>query len=119
MGIALVLLLATPVAASADPITPGYQPGRSQRKSVPPRWGTPGPDRLGGSSADHCSGKEQRGTRNLLHYLDPLEAVGRLGARLILQQALEDEVSEPRAGAHVRPTTATSSSRSRISVKPT
>ena len=25
---------------------------------------------------------------------DPIEAIGRLGARLILQQALEDEVSE-------------------------
>lgn len=70
MGIALVVLLATPVAASADHITPGYQPGEVNGKTIPPRWGTPGPDRLGGSSADHCSGKAQRGTENLLRYLE-------------------------------------------------
>ncbi len=28
------------------------------------------------------------------HEQDPVEAIGRLGARLILQQALEDEVTE-------------------------
>lgn len=70
MAIALLLFLTAPVAASADHITPGYQPAEVSGKTVPPRWGTPGPDRLGGSSADHCSGKEQAGTRNLLRYLE-------------------------------------------------
>jgi hypothetical protein len=70
MAIALLLFLAAPVAANADHITPGYQPAEVNGKTVPPRWGTPGPDRLGGSSADHCSGKEQAGTRNLLRYLE-------------------------------------------------
>lgn len=42
--------------------------------------------------------------------LDPIEAIGRLGARLILQQALEDELSEfLAAGA-----TSVAASRSRI-----
>ena len=70
MAIALLTLLTAPVAARADHITPGYQPGEVNGKTIPPRWGTPGPDRLGGSSADHCSGKEQAGTRNLLRYLE-------------------------------------------------
>ncbi len=69
MCVALLLLLA-PVAARADHMTPGYQPAEVNGKTIPPRWGTPGPDRLGGSGADHCSGKEQRGTRNLLRYLE-------------------------------------------------
>jgi len=41
--------------------------------------------------------------------LDPIEAIGRLGARLILQQALEEEVSSLAAGA-----TSVAASRCRI-----
>ena len=47
---------------------------------------------------------------------DPVETIGRLGARLILQQALEDEVTEssagaPTSGAKRRSLTATATSR--------
>ncbi len=52
--------------------------------------------------------------------LDPVERIGRLGARLILQQALEDEVTEllgraryERASDPPRTSTATSRARSR------
>ncbi len=50
--------------------------------------------------------------------VDPIEAVGRLGARLILQQALEDEVTEFSAApatsaAPIRSPTATATRRAR------
>jgi predicted metal-dependent enzyme (double-stranded beta helix superfamily) len=35
-------------------------------------------------------------------HADPLERIGRLGARLILQQALEDEVTEGAPGTSAR-----------------
>ena len=70
MCLSLLLLLTAPVVARSDQVTPGLQPAEVNAGTNPPRQGSPGPDRLRWASADHCSGETQRGTRDLLRYLE-------------------------------------------------
>ena len=65
---AVLLMLAGP--AIARHIAPGAQPAEVHGTTLPPPGGAPEPDRRRWSNADRCTGKSQRGTRELLRYLE-------------------------------------------------
>ena len=69
-AIVLVAVLAGSQVSSANQNAPGHHPASVDGETVPSPSGSPRPDKLRWASAEGCSGKAQRGARDVLRFLE-------------------------------------------------